>query len=314
MAETDKHLCCVRCRECDLVTNPYDACTGMTEQERAAALVARSRRMSRHRRQRTQRSGSGGSGTSVADSVGSRRESCSLDFGRRGKRQIRMLLAYAGRGIGGPSRSPAGDRSGLDVRSSGHPDPGRVERSCPPGSREDLTDPSLVESVTSRSTGDRTMVPVVRSSGSGLLTGPTDQSVRRVRSTGPVDRSGDRSGLRVRSAGPVDRSGPPVRSTGSVDRSGAPARSTGVDRFSRPTVRFFGYGVNGEGQRDDADTHHVASRKRHHHGRKSRSRVRRTSSSSSSSSDDDDDWSDRRRRRRGGRDRRHRRSTETLPL
>ena len=124
MAETDKHLCCVRCRECDLVTNPYDACTGMTEQERAAALVARSRRMSRHRRQRTQRSGSSGSGTSVADSVGSRRGSCSLDFGRRGKRRIRMLLAYAGRGIGGPSRSPAGDRSGLDVRSSGHPDPG----------------------------------------------------------------------------------------------------------------------------------------------------------------------------------------------
>ena len=66
----------------------------------------------------------------------------------------------------------------------------RVERSRNPGSREDLADPSLVESVTSRSTGDRTMVPVVRSSGSGLLTGPTDQSVRRVRSTGPVDRSG----------------------------------------------------------------------------------------------------------------------------
>ena len=72
--------------------------------------------------------------------------------------------------------------------------------------------------------------------------------------------------------------------------------------------------MNGEGQRDDADTRHVASRKRHHHGRKSRSRVRRTSSSSSSSSDDDDNWSDRRRRRHGGRDRRHRRSTETLPL
>ena len=83
----------------------------------------------------------------------------------------------------------------------------RVERSRSQGSREDLADPSLVESVTSRSTGDRTMVPVVRSSGAGLLTRPTDQSVRWVRSTGPVDRSGDRSGLRVRSAGPVDRSG-----------------------------------------------------------------------------------------------------------
>ena len=42
--------------------------------------------------------------------------------------------------------------------------------------------------------------------------------------------------------------------------------------------------------------------------------MRRTSSSSSSSSDDDDDWSDRRRRRHAWRDRRHRRSTETLPL
>ena len=83
-----------------------------------------------------------------------------------------------------------------------------------------------LQSVTSRSTGDRTMVPVVRSS--GLLTGPTDQSVRRVRSTGPVDRSG----LRVRSAGPVDRSGSPVRSTGPVDRSGPPVRSTG--RGHRP--------------------------------------------------------------------------------
>ena len=38
--------------------------------------------------------------------------------------------------------------------------------------------------------------------------------------------------------------------------------------------------------------------------------MRRTSSSSS---DDDDDWSDR-RRRHGGRDRRHRRSTDTLPF
>ena len=47
----------------------------MTEQERASALVARSRRLSRHRRLRTQRSGSGGSGTSVADSVGSLRGS-----------------------------------------------------------------------------------------------------------------------------------------------------------------------------------------------------------------------------------------------
>ena len=88
MAETDKYLCGVRCRECDLVTNPCDVCTGMTEQER----------------RRMQRSGSVGSGTSVADSVGSRRGSTrSLDFGRRGKRRIRMLLAYAGRGIGGPS-------------------------------------------------------------------------------------------------------------------------------------------------------------------------------------------------------------------
>ena len=52
-----------------------DVYNGMTEQERAAALVARSRRMSRHRRRRTQRSGSGVSGTSVADSVGSRRGS-----------------------------------------------------------------------------------------------------------------------------------------------------------------------------------------------------------------------------------------------
>ena len=126
------------------------------------------------------------------------------------------------------------DRSGLDVRSSGHPDPGvqsgesgrgegllgsdrhRVERSRSPGSREDLADPSLVESVTSRSTGDRTMVPVVRSSGSG----PTDQSVRRVRSTGPVDRSGDRSGLLVRSTGLVHWSGRPVRSTGLGHRAG----------------------------------------------------------------------------------------------
>ena len=79
-----------------------DVYNGMTEQERAAALVARSRRMSRHRRRRTQRSGSGVSGTSVADSVGSRRGSTPglFDFRRSGERQIRMLLAYAGRGIG----------------------------------------------------------------------------------------------------------------------------------------------------------------------------------------------------------------------
>ena len=98
----------------------------------------------------------------------------------------------------------------------------RVERSRSPGSREDLADPSLVESVTSRSTGDHTLVPVVRSSGSGLLTGPADHSVRRVRSTGPVDRSGDRSGLRVRSVGPV-------QSTGLVHRSCRPVWSTGPD-------------------------------------------------------------------------------------
>ena len=254
MAETDKHLCCVRCRECDLVTNPCDVCTGMTEQERAAALVARSRRMSRHRRRRMQRSGSGGSGTSVADSVGSRRGSTTVlstsGGGGKGGSECSSLTRVEGSADrqGSMTRSPAGDRSGLDVRSSGHPDPGvqsgesgrgegllgsdrhRVERSRSPGSRDDLADPSLVESVTSRSTGDRTMVPVVRSS--GLLTGPTDQSVRRVRSTGPVDRSGDRSGLRVRSAGPVDRSGSPVRSTGPVDRSGPPVRSTG--RGHRP--------------------------------------------------------------------------------
>ena len=256
MAETDKHLCCVRCRECDLVTNPCDVCTGMTEQERAAALVARSRRMNCHRWRRMQRSGSGGSGTSVADSVGSRRGSTPVlstsGGGGKGGSECSSLTRVEGSAYrqGSRTRSPAGNRSGLDVRSSGHPDPGiqsgesgrgegllgsdrhRVERSRSPGSREDLADPSLVESVTSRSTGDRTMVPVVRSSGSGLLTGPTDQSVRRVRSTGPVDRSGDRSGLRVRSAAPVDRSGPPVRSTGLVHRSGPPVRSTG--RGHRP--------------------------------------------------------------------------------
>ena len=161
---------------------------------------------------------------------------CSLDFGRRGKDgsecSSRKRVEGSADRQGSRTRSPAGDRSGLDVRSSGHPDPGVqsgesgrgecllgserhwVERSRSPGSREDLADPSLVESVTSRSTGDHTLVPVVRSSGSGLLTGPTDQSVRRVMSNGLVDRSGDRSGLRVRSKVPVDRSGSPDRSTG----------------------------------------------------------------------------------------------------
>ena len=82
---------------------------------------------------------------------------------------------------GHPDHGVQSDESGRGEGLLGS-DRHRVERSRSPGSREDLADASLVESVTSRSTGDRTMVPVVRSSGSGLLTGPTDQSVRRVRS------------------------------------------------------------------------------------------------------------------------------------
>ena len=161
---------------------------------------------------------------------------CSLDFGRRGKDgsecSSRTRVEGSADRQGSRTRSPAGDRSGLDVRSSGHPDPGVqsgesgrgecllgsdrhwVECSRSPGSREDLADPSLVESVTSRSTGDHTLVPVVRSSGSGLLTGPTDQSVRRVMS------SGRSVGGSIRSTGPVDRSGSPDRSTGLGHRPG----------------------------------------------------------------------------------------------
>ena len=125
MVETTKHLCCVRCRECELVTNPCDVCNGMTEQERASAMVARSRRMSRHRRRRTQRSGSGGSGTSVADSVSSRRGSTpvlSTSGGvGKGGAECSSLTRVEGSADrqGSRTRSPAGDLSGLDVRSSG---------------------------------------------------------------------------------------------------------------------------------------------------------------------------------------------------
>ena len=100
-----------------------DVCTGMTEQERAAALVARSRRMNSHRRRRTPRSGSGGSGNSVADSVGSRRGSTPVlstsGGGGKGGSEFSSLTRVEGSADrqGSRTRSPAGDRSGLDVRS-----------------------------------------------------------------------------------------------------------------------------------------------------------------------------------------------------
>ena len=108
---------------------------------------------------------------------------------------------------GSGTRSPAGGRSGLDVRSSGHPDPGvqsgesgrgegllgsdrhRVERSRSPGSREDLADPSLVESVTSRSTGDRTSTGPVHGSGRPVWgSGQVDWCRPVFSSSGPVFR------------------------------------------------------------------------------------------------------------------------------
>ena len=56
MADTDRHSCCVRCRDCELVTNPCTVCKDMTEQERVSVLVARSWRISRQQRRHKQRS------------------------------------------------------------------------------------------------------------------------------------------------------------------------------------------------------------------------------------------------------------------
>ena len=175
--------------------------------------------ISRQLRRHKQRSGSGGSVTSVADSVGSLGGSTSVPSlaggMRKGVAESSPLRRVEGSADhqGSRTRSPAGDWCGVDVRTSGHPDPDvqsdesgkgegllgsdrhRVERSRSRGSREDFSGPPLVALVASRSTGDRAMV---RSSG------PMDRSGRRFRSTCLPALSAGRS------------SGPPVRSTSSL--------------------------------------------------------------------------------------------------